>query len=121
MLLIEEVELLAGTSSYDHRPFEVRLKAGKRTRRIGLIEDEDVTVEARIRLRRRNSPATDTTGKKIVLKVKYICNWRGRLQRTRRTQQVEVGKTFVMEERFLYDRGYLNGKVILNSAWRIKQ
>lgn len=36
MLFIEEVEVLAGTSVYNHRPFSVELQKGKRTRPVWL-------------------------------------------------------------------------------------
>lgn len=121
VLFIEEVEVLAGTSSYDHRPFEVVLKQNQRTRRVRLVEDEDVTIMARIKLSRRRIAATDNSGEQVILKVKYICDWRSRFRRVRQKYRLEIGKPFVIEQRFLYDRGYLNGKVILNSAWRIKR
>lgn len=127
VLEIEDVEVLAGTQTYDADAQTVELKMRRRSRRVELLKSDKVTIDARFKVLKIEAEPdafnvqNDSIAKpQITVKVKYICNWRRRTERLKMTYTLPVDSTFATEHRFLYDRGVLNGKVILNCALNFK-
>jgi hypothetical protein len=121
VLQIADVEVLAGTQTYDADAQTVQLQIGKRTRRVELLKSDEVTIDARFKVVNVEPMPGEGDLQQITVKVKYICNWRRRAERVKVTYTYQMNCTHAAEQRFLYDRGVLNGKVILNTALNFKR